>query len=122
LAQRLFLSRFKNENTRVMLKTPVGRLRAVGMMEAVSFLVLLGIAMPLKYFADLPQAVRVVGWVHGILFIGFFIALMSARDALQWNVRWTALVLLAGLLPFGPFVIDGRLRKKEKVYRAESAS
>ena len=105
-----------------MLKTPVGRLRAVGMAEAVSFLVLLGIAMPLKYFADLPEAVRIVGWVHGILFIGFFVALMLARDALQWSVRWTALVLLAGLLPFGPFVIDGRLRKKAEACRSEPAS
>ena len=92
------------------------------MIEAVSFLVLLGIAMPLKYFADLPEAVRIVGWVHGILFIGFFVALMLARDAEQWNLRWTALVLLAGLLPFGPFVMDGRLRKKEESCRSESAS
>ena len=97
-----------------MLKTPVGRLRAVGMIEAISFLVLLGIAMPLKYFADLPEAVRIVGWVHGILFIGFLVALMLARDAMQWNLRWTALVLLAALLPFGPFVIDGRLRKEDE--------
>ena len=95
-----------------MLRTPVGRLRAVGIIEGVSFLVLLGIAMPLKYFAGLPEAVRIVGWVHGILFIGFFVALIVARDARQWSLRWTALVLLAALLPFGPFVIDGRLRKE----------
>jgi integral membrane protein len=97
-----------------MLKTPVGRLRVIGMIEAISFLVLLGIAMPLKYFADLPEAVRIVGWTHGILFIGFLVALMLARDAMRWNLRWTALVLLAALLPFGPFVIDGRLRKEDE--------
>jgi integral membrane protein len=105
-----------------MLKTPVGRLRAIGMIEAISFLVLLGIAMPLKYFADLPQAVRIVGWTHGILFIGFFIALMLARDAMQWNFRWTALVLLAALLPFGPFVIDRRLRQEDTPCKSESSS
>jgi integral membrane protein len=105
-----------------MLKTPVGRLRALGMIEAISFLVLLGIAMPLKYFADLPEAVRIVGWVHGILFIGFLVALMLARDAMQWNMRWTALVLLAALLPFGPFVIDGRLRKEDEAWKPESFS
>jgi integral membrane protein len=103
-----------------MLRTPVGRLRALGMIEAVSFLVLLGIAMPLKYFANLPEAVRVVGWVHGILFIGFFFALMLARDTMQWSLRWTALVLLAALLPFGPFVIDGRLRKEDEACQSES--
>jgi integral membrane protein len=100
-----------------MLKTPVGRLRAVGIIEGVSFLVLLGIAMPLKYFADLPEAVRIVGWLHGILFIGFFIALIPARDAMQWSLGWTALVLLAALLPFGPFVIDRRLRKEDEACR-----
>ena len=97
-----------------MLKTPVGRLRTIGIIEGVSFLVLLGIAMPLKHFADLPEAVRIVGWVHGILFIGFVVALMLARDAMHWSFRWTALVLLAALLPFGPFVIDGRLRKEDE--------
>jgi integral membrane protein len=100
-----------------MLRTPVGRLRAVGIIEGVSFLVLLGIAMPLKYFADLPEAVRIVGWVHGILFIGFFIALILARDAMQWSLGWTGLVLVAALLPFGPFVIDGRLRKEDEACR-----
>jgi integral membrane protein len=101
-----------------MLRTPVGRLRALGVIEAVSFLVLLGIAMPLKYFANLPEAVRIVGWLHGILFIAFFVALMLARDAMRWSLRWTAVVLLAALLPFGPFVIDGRLRKEDEACKS----
>ena len=86
----------------------------IGIVEGVSFLVLLGIAMPLKYFAEMPEAVRIVGWVHGILFIGFVVALILARDAMHWGFRWTALVLLAALLPFGPFVIDGRLRNEDE--------
>ena len=97
-----------------MLRTPVGRLRMIGLVEGSSFLVLLGIAMPLKHFAELPEAVRIVGWVHGILFIGFVVALMLARDAMRWSFRWTGLVLLAALLPFGPFVIDSRLRKEDE--------
>jgi integral membrane protein len=97
-----------------MLRTPVGRLRMIGLIEGISFLVLLGIAMPLKHFAEKPEAVRIVGWMHGILFIGFLVALMLARDAMRWSFRWTGLVLLAALLPFGPFVIDGRLRKQEQ--------
>ena len=97
-----------------MLRTPVGRLRMIGLVEGSSFLVLLGIAMPLKHFAEMPEAVRIVGWVHGILFIGFLVALMLARDAMGWSFRWTGLVLLAALLPFGPFVIDGRLRKEDQ--------
>jgi integral membrane protein len=97
-----------------MLRTPVGRLRMIGLVEGISFLILLGIAMPLKHFAEMPEAVRIVGWVHGILFIGFLVALMLARDAMRWSFRWTGLVLLAALLPFGPFVIDGRLRKEDE--------
>ena len=96
------------------MRTPVGRLRMIGLIEGISFLVLLGIAMPLKHFAEMPEAVRIVGWMHGILFIGFLVALMLARDAMRWSFRWTGLVLLAALLPFGPFVIDGRLRKQEQ--------
>ena len=97
-----------------MLRSPVGRLRMVGFVEGISFLVLLGIAMPLKHFAEMPEAVRIVAWVHGILFMGFLVALMLARDAMRWSFRWTGLVLLAALLPFGPFVIDGRLRKEDE--------
>jgi integral membrane protein len=95
-----------------MLRTSIGRLRAIGLAEAVSFLMLLGIAMPLKYFADLPRAVTIAGWLHGILFMAFFIALMQTREAMKWDTRRTGMVLLAGLLPFGPFVIDSSLKKE----------
>ena len=98
----------------IMVRTPGGRLRMIGLVEGSPFLVLLGIAMPLKHFAEMPEAVRIVGWVHGILFIGFLVALMLARDAMRWSFRWTGLVLLAALLPFGPFVIDSRLRKEDE--------
>ena len=54
-----------------MLRTTVGRLRAAGMVEAVSFLLLLGVAMPLKYFAGMPLAVKFAGWIHGLLFLAF---------------------------------------------------
>ena len=53
-----------------MLKSHCGRVRFVGRLEAISFLTLLGIAMPLKYLGDMPQAVQVVGWIHGVLFVG----------------------------------------------------
>jgi integral membrane protein len=86
------------------------RLRLIGKIEGVSFLVLLCIAMPLKYLAGLPLAVKVVGWAHGVLFITFIAALWSAwRNGL--SLRLSALVFIASLLPFGPFVIDGRLAR-----------
>jgi integral membrane protein len=97
-----------------MLKTSIGRLRAVGLIEGTSFLLLLGVAMPLKYLADIPQAVTVVGWLHGVLFITFCIALAQAHQEAKWQARQTGLILIAGLLPFGPFVIDARLRREDE--------
>jgi len=93
-----------------MLTTTIGRLRAAGMVEAVSFLLLLGVAMPLKYFAGLPLAVKIAGWIHGLLFMAFGVCLLVAHGERQWPMRWTALVFVAGLLPFGPFIIDRRLK------------
>jgi integral membrane protein len=87
------------------------RLRWIGKIEGVSFLVLLGIAMPLKYLAGLPLAVKVVGWAHGVLFIAFLAALWSARRNAKLPLSLSALVFIASLLPFGPFLIDGRLAR-----------
>ncbi|HEY5543866.1 MAG TPA: DUF3817 domain-containing protein, partial [Candidatus Binatia bacterium] len=88
-----------------MLKTSIGRLRAIGLVEGVSFLLLLGVAMPLKYFAGIPQAVTIVGWLHGLLFIAFCIALTQAHQDAKWSAWRSATVVIAALLPFGPFVI-----------------
>jgi integral membrane protein len=96
------------------LKTPVGRLRLVGFCEGVSFLVLLGVAMPLKYLANLPQAVLVVGWVHGLLFMLFVAAVANVAAADRWPRGRVLLALAAAVLPFGPFVLDARLRRDEQ--------
>jgi len=100
-----------------MLRTSIGRLRAIGLIEGVSFLLLLGVAMPLKYFAGMPQAVTAAGWVHGILFISFCIALTQAHQDANWSPWRSGTVLMAALLPFGPFVIDKKLRREEEVMR-----
>lgn len=94
-----------------MLSTPLGRVRAVGMVEGVSYLLLLGVAMPLKYLAGMPMAVKVVGWAHGVLFVALCAVLLEAMLKLRWPVTKGALVFIAALLPFGPFVIDRRLRR-----------
>ena len=96
-----------------MLATAIGRLRLVGMLEGISFLLLLGVAMPLKYFAGMPLAVSVVGMIHGILFLAFCAVLYIAHDEQKWPLRWTAMIFVAALLPFGPFVIDRRLKERD---------
>jgi len=101
-----------------MLRTSIGRLRAIGLIEGVSFLLLLGVAMPLKYFAGMPQAVTIAGWLHGLLFMAFCIVLTQAHQDAEWSLRRSGTVLLAALLPFGPFVIDQRLRRADDILRS----
>ena len=87
------------------------RFRVVAFIEGVSFLVLLGIAMPLKYFADMPMAVRVVGMAHGVLFIAYvvLVALLFARRA--FTFRRSAWALVLSLIPFGTFVLDREIAR-----------
>lgn len=95
----------------------IHRLRILGLIEGVSFLVLLGIAMPLKYAWDMPMAVKIVGWTHGMLFIGFAALLIYAMILARWSLRRGALVFVAALVPFGPFLIDRRIKN----YASEAA-
>ena len=94
------------------IKTSVGRLRVIGFWEGVSFLVLLGIAMPLKYYAGEPGAVRVVGMAHGVLFMLYVGAAIQTALHRDWPWQRTALVLLASVLPAGPFVVDAKLLRE----------
>ena len=88
-------------------------LRAAGWVEAVSFLLLLGVAMPLKYAAGRPGAVKVLGWIHGLLFVVFCLALLRAHLRKRWTVGRSLLIFVAALLPFGPFVVDRRVKRYE---------
>jgi integral membrane protein len=88
-------------------------LRRVAFAEGVSFLLLLGIAMPLKYWAGIPLAVKVVGWAHGVLFVALLLALARAKYRAGWSFGYAGWIVVAALLPFGPFVIDRRLQREE---------
>jgi integral membrane protein len=103
------------------LKDPIETLRLAGLIEGASFLVLLFVAMPLKYFAGMPGAVKAVGWVHGVLFMLFCVALLRAAAAARWPLERSGLVLVAALLPFGPFVADRRIKRYAEEYRARQA-
>lgn len=89
-----------------LLTTTIGRLRVIGFLEGVSFLVLLGIAMPLKYVWDEPQAVRVVGMAHGVLFLAYVAAAVQAWLDYDWPWKRAAWVIAASLVPFGTFYAD----------------
>ena len=95
------------------MKTALGRLRLIGWWEGLSFLVLILVAMPLKYLAGEPGAVRWVGMAHGVLFLLYVLAAIQAAVAYRWSWKRTALVLVASLLPAGPFVLDAKLLRHE---------
>jgi len=87
--------------------------RVVALLEGVSFLLLLFVAMPMKHFAGFPPAVLWVGWVHGVLFMALGALLLGMLGKRHWPISRAVLVLIAALLPFGPFIIDGRLKSYE---------
>ena len=90
------------------------RLRIIGVLEGISYLVLLGIAMPLKYMANMPQAVRFAGSLHGILFVAFCIALFGVWRNRKWPYEKLAMAFLMSLLPFGTFFLEKQIRKEEQ--------
>jgi integral membrane protein len=97
-------------------RTPVGRVRLVGMIEGVSFLILLFVAMPLKYLLKLPEGPAVVFWVglvHGLLFISYAAVTFRAWGQGHLTAKLVGLAALASVLPFGPFVLDRKLKAVE---------
>jgi integral membrane protein len=93
--------------------TPIGRLRVIGFVEGVSYLLLLFVAMPLKYLAGLPMAVRVVGMAHGILFLLFVAAVVHVATSRRWPVRRTLWAFTSAVIPFGTFALDAQLKREQ---------
>lgn len=91
------------------MKSTADPVRVIALVEGVSFLVLLGVAMPLKYFADMPQPVKIVGWAHGVLFMLLGVGVAWKVITRRWNFGRACIVVVASLLPFGPFLIDRRV-------------
>jgi integral membrane protein len=89
------------------------RVRWVGVAEGASYLSLLGIAMPLKYLADMPLAVKWVGWAHGLLFIAYGAAVLHATVSLRWSFARLFGFFVAALVPFGPFIANHRLASSD---------
>lgn len=89
-------------------------LRHTGIIEGISSLLLFFVAMPLKYLADKPQAVRVIGMIHGLLFVLYVIALARAALVLKRPWNWSAKILIAAIIPFGPFIVEPSLKREQE--------
>ncbi len=88
--------------------------RKLGIAEGISFLVLLLIAMPLKYFLDIPEAVQVCGWIHGMLFILFLWFAFFVMGEFKKGFGWFFMAFAAAIIPLGTFVLDRQLKKEEQ--------
>lgn len=86
-------------------------LRLITFLEGISYLVLLFVAMPLKYLFDQPMAVRIAGGVHGFLFMSYVLALYEARMDQRWSIRRTLELLVVSLVPGSLFWLDRRIRQ-----------
>jgi integral membrane protein len=86
------------------------RFKLVAFLEGVSFLLLLFVAMPLKYMMGMAIATKIIGMIHGILFILFLVLLYQASQKENWDNKFIGFAFLMSLLPFGTFFLDKRLK------------
>ena len=88
--------------------------RKIAFIEGISFIVLLFIAMPMKYYADMPIAVTIVGGLHGLLFVAFLIMAWEVKREYKKDWAWLAIAFISSIIPFGTFWMDSRHWKKEE--------
>lgn len=96
-----------------MLTTQLGRFRLIAILEGISYL-LFAVTMPLKYLYQITEPNFFVGLAHGILFM-LYIAL-GLRNAFyyEWSFKFSVLVFLASLIPFGTFYLDAKYLSKQQ--------
>ena len=87
-------------------------LTIMGYLEGTSFLLLLGIAMPLKYMMGIPEAVKYIGMTHEALFIAYILMLLIATSKIKMPLWAMPAGVLGSFLPFGPFIFDHLLKKR----------
>jgi integral membrane protein len=87
-------------------------LRILGNIEGISYLLLLGVAMPMKYYFEMPMAVKITGMAHGVLFVAYCLLLVACMKKFNWSLTFGAYLFIATLIPFGTFVSDRKLRNK----------
>ena len=87
-------------------------LRILGNIEGISYLLLLGVAMPMKYYFEMPMAVKITGMAHGVLFVAYCLLLVACMKKFNLSLKFGAYLFIATLIPFGTFVSDRKLRNK----------
>jgi integral membrane protein len=93
-------------------KTHLGRLRIIALLEGWSLLLLLFIAMPVKYIMGIPEATQAIGLIHGVLFVLFMFATLIISVLQKWNLGTVFVVMASSFVPFGTFYIDRKVLRK----------
>lgn len=97
-----------------MLNTKLGLFKTVATLEGISFLLLLGIAMPLKYVWDLPMMVEYLGMAHGVLFVGYVLAVaLLFQKTLKWSFFQAVIGFILSFVPFGTFYVTMKMMPEE---------
>ncbi|HLT29577.1 MAG TPA: DUF3817 domain-containing protein [Myxococcaceae bacterium] len=104
------------------MSTPLQRFRLVALLEGLSYVLLVFVAMPLKYLLELPQAVRALGSAHGALFVLFVVLLTHVLVVRQLSFARAALAFVASLVPFGAFWFEAKLRREEAAAGASATA
>lgn len=86
-------------------------LRPLALLEGISLILLLFIAMPLKYGFDWPLGVEVIGMAHGLLFIAYALALALVGLPAKWSLKVLVICFVAAFVPFGTFYVDRKYFK-----------
>ncbi len=97
-----------------MLNSALIRFRIISAIEGLSYLILVFIAMPIKYLGENPIYVKIFGMIHGILFILFIISLFEVKTRDRWYTGFMFQMFVLSLIPFGVFIIESRVKILKK--------
>jgi len=101
---------------------PLGRYRVMAYVVGVMLLVLTVVAIPLKYAADTPGVVAVVGPIHGVLYFLYLLTVLDLARRSGWSVVRALGVMLAGAVPLLSFVVERRVSRDEQVSAQRGAT
>ena len=93
----------------------LNKFRLINKIEGYSFLLLIFVAMPLKYIMGYPSSTKIVGMIHGVLFVAFIYQLFEATRSVPFSKKEALVFFIASLIPFGSFYTETICSKKENV-------
>ncbi|WP_425075420.1 DUF3817 domain-containing protein [Psychroserpens sp. S379A] len=88
--------------------------KIIALLEGLSYILLLFIATPIKYLANDPQYVKMLGMPHGLLFMAYIVLAVLLAPSLKWNGKTLLIILIASIIPFGTFYVDKKYLRKSK--------